>query len=72
MFGVPGALLPSMGIALNPSAAGAMMAFSSVAVVANSLLLRRQFGRVVGKGGTPSQVIGGNASLTPSQELAQS
>ncbi len=36
----PGALLPSMGIALNPSAAAAMMAFSSVAVVSNSLLLR--------------------------------
>jgi Cu+-exporting ATPase len=41
--GVPlaaGALLPEYGFTLNPSAAGAMMAVSSVAVVSNSLLLR--------------------------------
>ena len=41
--GVPlaaGALLPAYGVALNPSAAGALMAFSSVAVVSNSLFLR--------------------------------
>lgn len=43
-FGIPvaaGFLLPSMGIALSPAAAGAFMAFSSVSVVTNSLLLRR-------------------------------
>ncbi|KXZ53854.1 hypothetical protein GPECTOR_6g772 [Gonium pectorale] len=43
VVGIPlaaGALLPTMGVALNPSAAAAMMAFSSVAVVSNSLLLR--------------------------------
>ena len=43
IIGIPlaaGALLPSMGIALNASAAGGMMAFSSLAVVSNSLLLR--------------------------------
>ena len=43
VIGIPlaaGALLPSLGIALNASAAGGMMAFSSLAVVSNSLLLR--------------------------------
>ncbi len=36
-----GLLLPSMGFALSPALAGALMAFSSVSVVTNSLLLRR-------------------------------
>ena len=36
-----GAALPLAGIALDPALAGGLMAFSSVAVVTNSLLLRR-------------------------------
>ncbi len=44
LIGIPlaaGLLLPSYGILLSPAAAGAMMAFSSMSVVANSLLLYR-------------------------------
>ena len=43
-LGIPiaaGLLLPSFGFVLNPAAAEALMAFSSVSVVTNSLLLRR-------------------------------
>ncbi|MEH2181148.1 heavy metal translocating P-type ATPase [Nostoc sp.] len=43
-LGIPlaaGVLFPSLGIVLNPSGAAALMAFSSVSVVTNSILLRR-------------------------------
>jgi P-type Cu2+ transporter len=43
-IGIPlaaGILLPSMGFVLNPAGAAALMAFSSLSVVTNSLLLRR-------------------------------
>ncbi len=44
IVGIPlaaGVLLPSLGFILNPGSAAALMAFSSVSVVTNSLLLRR-------------------------------
>ena len=42
LVGIPvaAALLPEYGVSLNPAAAGAMMALSSVAVVTNSLFLK--------------------------------
>ncbi|MBE9007599.1 copper-translocating P-type ATPase [Fortiea sp. LEGE XX443] len=43
-LGIPlaaGVLLPTMGFVLSPSNAAALMAFSSVSVVTNSILLRR-------------------------------
>ncbi len=49
ILGIPGAaglLLPQFGILLNPSTAGAFMAFSSVSVVTNSLLLRHHYERM--------------------------
>ena len=47
-LGIPvaaGVLLPSFGFVLSPGEAGALMAFSSVSVVTNSLLLRWRFRR---------------------------
>ncbi|NJM17468.1 MAG: copper-translocating P-type ATPase [Richelia sp. RM2_1_2] len=44
ILGIPlaaGVLLPNLGFILNPGGAAALMAFSSVSVVTNSLLLRR-------------------------------
>ena len=44
LVGIPlaaGVLLPTAGFSLSPAAAGGLMAFSSVTVVLNSLLLRR-------------------------------
>ena len=38
-----GAFLPSFGLSLNPGLAGGLMALSSVIVVVNSLLLKKQF-----------------------------
>lgn len=46
VIGIPiaaGLLLPGFGIILSPATAGALMAFSSVSVVSNALLLRRRF-----------------------------
>ena len=48
LVGIPlaaGALLPTLGISLNPAFAGGLMAFSSVTVVLNSLLLKRHAAR---------------------------
>lgn len=45
-----GAALPAAGLVLSPSAAGGLMAFSSLAVVSNSLLLRSQARRFLSAG----------------------
>ncbi|HEY9627945.1 MAG TPA: heavy metal translocating P-type ATPase [Coleofasciculaceae cyanobacterium] len=56
ILGIPaaaGLLLPTLGIALSPATAGAFMAFSSVSVVTNSLLLRRTFATAAKPSATP-------------------
>ena len=60
LVGVPvaaGVLLPSFGIMLSPSISGALMGMSSLAVMGNSLLLKREGGRPSlissGSGGSP-------------------
>jgi Cu2+-exporting ATPase len=43
LIGIPiaaGALLPAYGLSLTPSVAGAIMGFSSLGVMGNSLLLK--------------------------------
>lgn len=57
LLGIPvaaGALLPAFGIVLSPATAGAFMAFSSVSVVTNSLLLRRTFAKLVPTSESPT------------------
>ncbi|KAK9827103.1 hypothetical protein WJX74_006457 [Apatococcus lobatus] len=86
LFGIPlaaGALLPFAGIILNPAVAGGMMAFSSLAVVSNSLLLRATFssGKFLNhnfKASLPSQPTAtfpsnapGHNSLSPPQAAQQ-
>jgi len=52
LIGIPiaaGALLPAYGLSLTPSVAGAIMGFSSLGVMGNSLLLKmkgRELSRV--------------------------
>lgn len=47
-----GALLPSLGIGLTPSVSGGLMGLSSLAVMANSLLLQNRGGRGSGRAST--------------------
>jgi len=52
LIGIPvaaGALLPAYGIAMTPSVSGAVMAFSSLAVMGNSLLLQVEADRLARK-----------------------
>jgi P-type Cu+ transporter len=75
LLGIPiaaGVLLPGYGVALTPSISGALMGMSSLAVMANSLLLRREAGReslvdetesAGGSAGTVS--IFGSAAIKP-------
>jgi P-type Cu+ transporter len=73
LLGVPvaaGALLPSFGLALSPSISGALMGMSSLAVMGNSLLLRREatrpyFVQVEGSGGNSS----GSSSVKVAQVM---
>ena len=77
LVGVPvaaGALLPGFGIALTPSISGALMGLSSLAVMGNSLLLRRvatappQVAEAAGGGGGVG--AGGGEALEVAQVAA--
>ncbi len=70
LVGIPlaaGALLPAFDLSLGPAAAAGMMAFSSVAVVTNSLLLRG----ADGKGGSRlAAAASAKAGAAPGQPAA--
>ena len=68
LVGIPvaaGVLLPEYGVSLNPAAAGAMMALSSVAVVTNSLLLKVPGGPE--RGGAPGDGLLRGAGVASSR-----
>eukprot|EP00887_Chlorella_sp_A99_P000769 scaffold5.g769.t1 len=66
LVGIPlaaGALLPAAGLALTPSISGAMMGVSSLAVMANSLLLQLEGGRRAATGQQQRQREKGKGGL---------
>ena len=68
-IGIPlaaGAFLPEYGISLNPSFSGAMMAFSSVAVVTNSLLLNANSRSRSSSSSTTQTMNNGNKNINAS------
>jgi Cu2+-exporting ATPase len=73
LVGIPlaaGALLPKYGLALTPSISGALMGFSSLAVMANSLLLQHEVrglrnGLQPAAGGRKAGVVAAGSSSSP-------